>query len=124
MPLPRVVSISHGVDISSRLSLTQSFLGEILVLLVTAHLVNLLRHSLDMQDDQLVQIAVAELAHTQSATNTVLVLLVELQHVNVLVHVIMNLPGDCKMIRTLRGRTDDAVATLDVRLREFGLGLV
>ena len=77
-----------------------------------------------MQDDQLVQIAVAELADTQSATNTVFVLLVKLQHVNVLVDVIMNLPSDCKMVRALRGRTDDAVATLDVRLREFGLGLM
>lgn len=77
-----------------------------------------------MQNDQFVQIAVAELAHTQGTANAVLVLLVELQDVNVLVDIVVNLPSDCKMVRTLGGRADDAVATLDVRLGEFGLGLV
>jgi hypothetical protein len=77
-----------------------------------------------VQDDQFVQIAVAELAHTQSTTNTVLVLLVELQNVDVLVNIVVNLPGDCKVVRTLGRRTDDAVAALDVRLRKFSLGLV
>ena len=104
--------------------LTERLLGEVLVLLVTAHLVDLLRHSLDVQDDQLVKIAVAELAHAQGTADAVLVLLVELQDVNVLVDVVMNLPSDCKMVRTLGRRTDDAVATLDVRLRKFSLGLV
>jgi hypothetical protein len=42
----------------------------------------------------------------------------------VLVDVVVNLPGNCKMVRTLGGWTDDAVATLDVRLGKFGLGLV
>lgn len=69
-----------------------------------------------MQDDQLVQIAVAELAHTQGTANAVLVLLVELQDIDVLVDIVVNLPSDCKMVRTLGRRTDDAVATLDVRL--------
>ena len=103
---------------------TQCFLGEVLVFLVAAHLVDLLGHGLDVQDDQLVQIAVAELAHTKGSADAVLVLLVELQHVNVLVDVVVNLPSDSKMVRALGGRTDDAVATLDVRLRKFGLGLV
>lgn len=77
-----------------------------------------------MQDDQFVQITVAELAHTQGTTNAVLVLLVELQDVNVLVDIVVNLPSDCKVVRALGRRTDDAVATLDVRLGKFGLGLV
>jgi len=104
--------------------LTERLLGEVLVLLVTAHLVDLLRHSLDVQDNKFVQIAVAELAHTEGTANTVLVLFVELQDVDVLVDVVVDLPGDCKMVGTLGGRTDDAVATVDVGLGELGLGLV
>jgi hypothetical protein len=77
-----------------------------------------------VQDDQFVQIAVTELAHTQSSADTVLVLLVELQHINVLVDVVVNLPGDRKMVGTLGRRTDDAVATVDVGLGKLGLGLV
>jgi hypothetical protein len=77
-----------------------------------------------VQDDQFVEIAVTELAHTQGTAYAVLILFVELQDVDVLVDIVVDLPSDCKMIRTLGGRTNDAVATVDVRLREFGLGLV
>lgn len=77
-----------------------------------------------MESNQLIQIAVAELAHTQSPAHAVLVLLVQLQHVNVLVNVVVNFPSDSKMVSTLRRRTNDTVAALDVGLRKLGFGLV
>lgn len=77
-----------------------------------------------MRDNQLIQIAVAELAHTEDAANAVLVLLVKLQNIDVLVDVVMNLPSDCEMICTLGGGTNDTVATVDIRLRKLGLGLM
>lgn len=77
-----------------------------------------------MESDQLIQIAVAELAHTQSSAHAVLVLLVQLQHVNVLVNVVVNFPSDSKMVSTLRRRTNDTVATLDVGLRKLSFGLM
>jgi len=119
-----IVSVCSSNVIPCSEKLTERLLGEVLVLLVTAHLIDLLRHGLDVQDDQFVEIAVAELAHTQGTADAVLVLLVEFQDVDVLVDVVVNLPSDSKMVRALGGRTDDAVATLDVRLRKFGLGLV
>lgn len=41
-----------------------------------------------------------------------------------LIDVVVNFPSDSKMIGTLRGWTNDTVATLDVGLRELGFGLV
>lgn len=49
-----------------------------LIALVTSHLVNLLRHRAHVTDDQLVKIAVAELANAQDAADGEFVLLVKL----------------------------------------------
>jgi hypothetical protein len=54
-----------------------------------------------VQDDQFVEIAVAEFAHAQGTADAVLVLLVKLQDIDVLVDVVVNLPCDCKVVRTL-----------------------
>lgn len=58
--------------------LTCVLLSASLIALVTSHLVNLLRHRAHVTDDQLVKIAVAELANAQDAADGEFVLLVKL----------------------------------------------
>jgi len=69
---------------------------------VAHHLIHLLGHCLDVEHNQLVQVAVVVFAaHSQRPADAELVLLVELEDINVLVHILRDLPRHREMVKTL-----------------------
>lgn len=93
-----------------------------LIALVAHHFVDLLRHGLDVQRNQLVEITVRVLAtNLEDPSNGELVLLRQLQHIDMLIHIVVNFPRDGKMVGPIGGGANNAVTTA-MRLKEL-LGL-